>query len=198
MAHEEAGNIAWLHWPWLLATRATQVWTVSDGHSEHVVVGVALRCLHPTLHGDASASWFSQGVSDPLAVNYLLQSQACHEQVIYYQQVSTLFPKGNIFFSSCSIHFWTLASHYNYSLFKPVPQRSTDKHSLSCSLPTIKDILDPSTRTRVHLVLGSLVPQLSTCTSKQILPYLHELLFQKPTLSLLLFFPNWQSLESTP
>lgn len=108
--------------------RATQVWTVSDGHSGHVVVGIVLCCLNSTLHGDALASWFSRSVSDPLAVNYLLQSQACHEQVIYYQRVSTLFPKGNIFFSSCSIHFWML-TYYNYSLFKPMPQRSTDKHS---------------------------------------------------------------------
>lgn len=88
------------------------------------------RCrLNPTFHGGAFARWFSQSVSDPLAANPLLQSQACHEQVICYQQVSASFPKGNIFFSSCSIHFRMLAYRCNYSLFKPVPQRCTDKRS---------------------------------------------------------------------
>ena len=122
-------NGSWRSWKHSLAElpppRTTQVWALNDDHSGHRVVAIVPCWLNPTLHGNAWAIWFSQSVSDPLAVNYLLQSQACHEQVIYYQQVSTLFPKGNLFFSSCAIHFWMLAYHYNYSLFKPMPHTHT-------------------------------------------------------------------------
>lgn len=136
---------------------ATQIWPIND-HSGYRAMGDVLCWLSPTLRGDTLAVGLSKNVSDPLAEYSFVHSQVCCEQVIYYLQVSTLFPKQNILFSSCSIHFWMLIIIIIH--FSSVQDSPIQTHS-QYSLPRIKNIPDPSTLSSVHLVLGSLIQQIS-------------------------------------
>lgn len=170
---------------------ATQIWTIND-HSGYRAVGDVLCWLSPTLRGDTLAVGLSKNVSDPLAEYSFLHSQVCCEQVIYYLQVSTLFPKQNIFFSSCSIHFWMLIIIIIH--FSSVQDSPIQTHS-QYSLPRIKNIQDPSTLSSVHLVLGSLIQQISIkyLYIQADTSYLHGAYILEVHIKTLWFSPNWNS-----
>lgn len=115
-----------------------------------------------------------------------LHSQVCCEQVIYYLQVNTLFPKRNTFFSSCSIHFWMLIIITHFS---SVQDGHTQTHSQNQEY-TGSFYSKQCPPCLVHLFSKY---QLSTCKFKQILPYLHGAYILEVHIKTLLFSPNWNS-----
>ena len=178
-------------WP----PRAAQVWTINDDHSGYRAVGDVLCWLNSTLHGDALASWF---------VPKCLRSTGS----IFLPSLSSLSWTSDLLLAS--EHFTSKREHFSHHapfIFECLLiiviihfqtfKTSTHKHTLSCSLPRIKDIWDPSTPSNAHLVLGSLIQQILInylyIQADTSLPSHRAYILEVHIKTLTLFSPNWHS-----